>query len=80
MSTRKGCTGRLTYPDTGLLMARPFLVPSVDVESSKLVMMMARRIGFPNVTSEIVSIRFRLAVRRLHSLCWASIACGTLSS
>ena len=61
-------------------MARPFLVASVDVESSNLVMMMARRIGFANITSEFVSIRFRLAVRRLRSLCWASIVCGTLSS
>ena len=61
-------------------MARPFLVASVDVESSNLVMMMARRIGFANITSEFVSIRFRLAVKRLRSLCWASIVCGTLSS
>ena len=61
-------------------MARPFPVPSVDVQSSNLVMMMTRRIGFANVTSEFVSICFRLAVRRLRSLCWASIVCGTLSS
>ena len=61
-------------------MARPFLVASVDVESSILVMKMARRVGFPIVTSEFVSIRFRLAVRRLRSLCWASLVCGTLSS
>ena len=46
-------------------MARPFLVASVDVEGSILDMMMARRVGFANVTSELVSIRFRLAVRRL---------------
>ena len=44
------------------------------------VMMMARRVGFVTVTSEFVWIRFRLAVRRLRSLCWASIVCGTLSS
>ena len=56
-------------------MARPFLVASVDVESSILVMKMARRVGFPIVTSEFVSIRFRLAVRRLRSLCWASLVC-----
>ena len=46
-------------------MAKPFLVASVDVEGSFLVMMMARRVGFANVTSEFVSIRFMLAVRRL---------------
>ena len=56
-------------------MARPFLVASVDVEGSILVMMMARCIGFATVTSEFVSIRFRLAVRRLRGLCWASIVC-----
>ena len=61
-------------------MARPFLVASVDVEGSILVMMMARRVGFATVTSEFVSIRFRLAVRRLRGLCWTSIVCGTLSS
>ena len=61
-------------------MARPFLVASVNVESSLLVMIMARRVGFANVTSEFVSIRVRFAVRRLRSLCWASIVCGTLSS
>ena len=61
-------------------MARPFLVASVDVEGSILVMMMARCIGFVTVTSEFVSIRFRLAVRRLRGLCWASIVCGRLSS
>ena len=61
-------------------MARPFLVASVDVEGSILVMMMARRVGFASVTSELVSIRFRLAVRRLRGSCWASIICGTLSS
>ena len=60
-------------------MARPFLVSSVDVEGSIFVMMMARRVGFATVTSELVSIRFRLAVRRLRGLCWASIVCGTLS-
>ena len=61
-------------------MARPFLVASVDVEGSILVIMMARRVGFATVTSEFVSIRFRLAVRRLRFLCSSSIVCGTLSS
>ena len=61
-------------------MARPFLVASVDVEGSILVIMMARRVGFATVRSEFVSIRFRMAVRRLRGLCWASIVCGTLSS
>ena len=61
-------------------MARPFLVVSVHVEGLILVMMMARCIGFATVTSEFVSIRFRLAVRRLRGLCWASIYCGSLSS
>ena len=60
-------------------MARPFLVASVDVEGSILVIMMARLVGFATVTSEFVSIRFRLAVRLLRGLCWASIVCGTLS-
>ena len=54
-------------------MARPFLVSSVNVEGTILVMMMARRVGFATVTSDIVWIRFRLAVRRLRGLCWASI-------
>ena len=61
-------------------MARPFLVASVDVEGSILVIMIARRVGFATVTSEFVSIRFRFVVRRLRGLCWASIVCGTLSS
>ena len=61
-------------------MARPFVVSSVDVEGSRFVMMMARRVGFATVTWEFVSIRFRLAVRRLRGLCWASIVCGNLSS
>ena len=61
-------------------MARPFLVASVDVEGSILVMMMARRVGFATVTLEFVWIRFRLRVRRLRGLCWASIVCGSLSS
>ena len=61
-------------------MARPFLVASVDVEGSILVMMIARRVGFATVTSVFVSIRFRVAVRRLRGLCWESIVCGTLSS
>ena len=46
-------------------MARPFLVVSVDVEGSIFVMMMARRVGFATVTSEFISIHFRLALRRL---------------
>ena len=50
------------------------------VDGLILVMMMARRVGFATVTWEVVSIRFRLAVRRLQRLCWASIVCGTLSS
>ena len=61
-------------------MARPFLVASVDVEGSILVMMMARCVGFKTVRSEFVWIRFRLAVRRLRGLCWLSIVCGTFSS
>ena len=61
-------------------MARPFLVASVDVEGSIFVMMMARRVSFATATSEFVSIRFRLTVRRQRSLCWASIVCGILSS
>ena len=61
-------------------MARPFLVASVDVEGSTLFIMMARRVSFATVTSEAVLIRFMLAVRRLHGLCWASIVWGTLSS
>ena len=61
-------------------MARPFLVASVDVEGSILVIMMARRVGFATVTSEFVSIRFKLSVRRLRGLCWTSIVFGTLSS
>ena len=61
-------------------MARPFLVASVDVEGSNLVMMMAGRVGFATVTSEFVSIGFRLAVRRLRGLCWVSIVFRTLSS
>ena len=43
------------------------------VEVSILVMMMARCVGFETVRSEFVWIRFRLAVRRLRGLCWASI-------
>ena len=58
---------------------RPFLVASVVVEGSILVMMRDRRVCFGTVTSEFVSIRFRLAVRRLRALFWASILCGTLS-
>ena len=46
-------------------MASSFLVSSVDVEGSMLVMVMARRIGFGTVTSEFVSTRFRLSVRRM---------------
>ena len=59
-------------------MARPFLVASVDVDGSFLVMMMARRVGFATVTLEFVWIRFRLAVRRLRGLCWASIVLRNL--
>ena len=44
-----------------------------------MVMMIARRVGFATVTSEFVSIRFRLAVRRLRHLCCTFIVCGTLS-
>ena len=43
-------------------------------------MMMARRVGLATVTSEFVSICFKLAVGGLRDLCWASIVCGTLSS
>ena len=50
------------------------------VKGSIFIMMMARRVAFATVTSEYVSIGFRLAVRRLRGLCWASIVCGTLSS
>ena len=42
--------------------------------------MIARPVGFATVTSDLVSMRFRLAVRRLRDLCWASLVCGTLSS
>ena len=59
-------------------MVRPFLVASVDVEGSILVMVMARLVGFATVTSEFVSIPFRLAVRRLRGLCWAFIVCRIL--
>ena len=45
-----------------------------------MVMMRARHVGFDTLMSEFVSIPFRLAVRRLRGLCWASIVCGTLSS
>ena len=37
--------------------------------------MNARPVGFVSVTSDIVSILFRLAVRRLRGLCWTSIVC-----
>ena len=53
---------------------------SNSVEGSLLVMMMARRVGFATVASDIVWIGFRLAVRRLRGLCWASIVCESLSS
>ena len=49
------------------------------VEGSILVTMIAKCLGFATVTPEFVSIRFRLAVRRLRGLCWASIVCETLS-
>ena len=61
-------------------MARPFLVASVDVEGSLLVIMMARCIGFATVTLEFASFRFRFAVKRLRGLCWACIVCRSLSS
>ena len=61
-------------------MARSFLVASVDVEGSIMVMIMARRVGFATVTSEFVLICFRLAVRRLRGLCCTLIVCRTLSS
>ena len=61
-------------------MARHFLFASVDVESSILVLMITRRVGLATVRSEFVSICFRLALRRLRGLYWASIVCGTLSS
>ena len=57
-----------------------FLVSSVDVEGSIFVVMLSRRVGFATVTSELVSIRFRLAVRRLRGLFLTSLVCGTLSS
>ena len=44
------------------------------------MMMMARRTGFSTVTSDFVSIRIRLVVRRLRGLSLTSIVCGTLSS
>ena len=50
-------------------MSKPFLVSSVDVEGSILVMMMARRVCFATVTSEFVSSRFRFPVGRLRGLC-----------
>ena len=50
------------------------------VEGSILVLIMARRVCFATVRSEFVLSRFRLAVRRVRGLCWASIVCGTLSS
>ena len=61
-------------------MARPFLVAFVDVAVSILVMMMARRVGFATVTSELVSIRFRLAMRQLRGLCCTTQVCGTFFS
>ena len=54
--------------------------PQTVVDGSILVMMIARRVDFATVRSEVVSIHFRLAVRRLLGLCWASIVYGTLSS
>ena len=77
---KKGLCWQAKIARQGLLMARPFLVVAVDVEGSIFVMMMARRVVFATVTSEFISIRFRLALRRLRGLCWASIVCGTLSS
>ena len=43
-------------------------------------MMMARRVGSATVRSEFVSIRLRLAVRRLRGFYSASIVYETLSS
>ena len=45
-------------------MARTFFVSSVEVDGSIFVMMMARSVGFATVTSEFVSIPFKLALRR----------------
>ena len=45
-----------------------------------LVMRMVRRVGLATVTLDIVAICFRLAVRRLRGLCWASKVCAILSS
>ena len=59
---------------------RSFLVASVDVEGSILVMMIARSVGFATVTSEFVSIRFSFVVRRLRGFCCTCIVCGTFSS
>ena len=61
-------------------MSRPFLVASIDVEGSILVMMLVRRVRFATVTSEFVWIRLRLATRQLRRLCLTSIVCVTLSS
>ena len=77
---RKGLCWQDKIPRYRFAYGRPFLVSSIDVEGSMVVIMMARRVGFANVTSEFVSIRFRLAVRRLRCLCWASMVCETLSS
>ena len=54
--------------------------PRTAIEGSILVRIIARRVDFATVRSEFVSSRFRLAVRRLRGLCWASILYGTLSS
>ena len=61
-------------------MAWSFLVASVYVEGSILVMMIARRVGFATVTLEFVSIRFRFSVSRLRGFCCTCLVCGTLSS
>ena len=50
------------------------------VEGSILVLIKARLVCFATVRSEFFLSRFRLAVRLLRGLCWASIVCGTLSS
>ena len=50
------------------------------VEGLILVLIMASCVSFATVRSDIVSIRFKLAVRRLRGLFWASIVYGTLSS
>ena len=47
------------------------------VDGSIFIMMMVRHVNF-TVTSDFISIRFRLALTGLRSLCWASTVCGSL--